>query len=125
MSKLPVYTFRDKNFSESFFELVFAVVRLVPYGRVSTYGAIAKYLGTGSSARMVGWAMNASHVVEPPVPAHRIVNRQGLLSGKMHFETPTRMEELLQSEGIEVKDNQIVRFKELFWDPQTEIDKLL
>lgn len=125
MSKLPVYTFRDKNFSESFFELVFAVVRLVPYGRVSTYGAIAKYLGTGSSARMVGWAMNASHVVEPPVPAHRIVNRQGLLSGKMHFETPTRMEELLQSEGIEVKDNQVVRFKELFWDPQTEIDKLL
>ncbi|MCG9900133.1 MAG: MGMT family protein [Hydrotalea sp.] len=125
MSKLPVYTFRDKNFSESFFELVFAVVRLVPYGRVSTYGAIAKYLGTGSSARMVGWAMNASHIVEPPVPAHRIVNRQGLLSGKMHFETPTRMEELLQSEGIEVKDNQVVRFKELFWDPQTEIDKLL
>jgi len=125
MSKLPVYTFRDKNFSESFFELVFAVVRLVPYGRVSTYGAIAKYLGTGSSARMVGWAMNASHVVEPPVPAHRIVNRQGLLSGKMHFETPTRMEELLQFEGIEVKNNQVVRFKELFWDPQTEIDKLL
>jgi methylated-DNA-protein-cysteine methyltransferase-like protein len=125
MSKLPVYTFRDKNFSESFFELVFAVVRLVPYGRVSTYGAIAKYLGTGSSARMVGWAMNASHIVEPPVPAHRIVNRQGLLSGKMHFETPTRMEELLQSEGIEVKNNQVVRFKELFWDPQTEIDKLL
>ena len=125
MSKLPVYTFRDKNFSESFFELVFAVVRLVPYGRVSTYGAIAKYLGTGSSARMVGWAMNASHVVEPPVPAHRIVNRQGLVSGKMHFETPTRMEELLQSEGIEVKNNQVVRFKELFWDPQTEIDKLL
>lgn len=125
MSKLPVYTFRDKNFSESFFELVFAVVRLVPYGRVSTYGAIAKYLGTGSSARMVGWAMNASHVVEPPVPAHRIVNRQGLLSGKMHFETPTRMEELLQSEGIEVKNNQVVRFKELFWDPQAEIDKLL
>ncbi len=120
-----MYTFRDKNFSESFFELVFAVVRLVPYGRVSTYGAIAKYLGTGSSARMVGWAMNASHVVEPPVPAHRIVNRQGLLSGKMHFETPTRMEELLQSEGIEVKNNQVVRFKELFWDPQTEIDKLL
>lgn len=125
MSKLPVYTFRDKNFSESFFELVFAVVRLVPYGRVSTYGAIAKYLGTGSSARMVGWAMNASHVVEPPVPAHRIVNRQGLLSGKMHFETPTRMEELLQSEGIVVKNNQVVRFKELFWDPQAEIDKLL
>lgn len=125
MSKLPVYSFRDKNFSESFFELVFAVVRLVPYGRVSTYGAIAKYLGTGSSARMVGWAMNASHIVDPPVPAHRIVNRQGLLSGKMHFETPTRMEELLQSEGIEVKDNQVVRFKELFWDPQTEIDKLL
>ena len=125
MSKLPVYTFRDKNFSESFFELVFAVVRLVPYGRVSTYGAIAKYLGTGSSARMVGWAMNASHVVEPPVPAHRIVNRQGLLSGKVHFETPTRMEELLQSEGIVVKNNQVVRFKELFWDPQAEIDKLL
>jgi methylated-DNA-protein-cysteine methyltransferase-like protein len=92
---------------------------------VSTYGAIAKYLGTGSSARMVGWAMNASHIVDPPVPAHRIVNRQGLLSGKMHFETPTRMEELLQSEGIEVKNNQVVRFKELFWDPQAEIDKLL
>ena len=106
---------------DSFFVNVFDVARLIPKGRVTSYGAIAKYLGAGLSARMVGWAMNAAHVAKPKIPAHRVVNRLGMLSGKHHFGSPTRMEELLKKEGIKVKKDQIVDFKILFWDPAIEL----
>ena len=106
---------------ESFFDRVYEVVRLVPYGRVTTYGAIARYLGTGLSSRMVGWAMNKSHVHPFPVPAHRVINRNGLLTGKHHFEGTHVMQQLLESEGITVIDDQVQNFKELFWDPSTEL----
>ena len=102
---------------KSFFELVYEVVRLIPRGRVTTYGAIAKYLGTGRSSRMVGWAMNAAHGIYPPVPAHRVVNRLGILSGKAHFGTPNSMKKLLEAEGIIVEDDQVQEFKKVFWDP--------
>ena len=105
----------------SFFEDVFDVVRQIPRGRVTSYGAIAKYLGTKLSARMVGWAMNTAHHVKPKIPAHRVVNRNGMLSGKAHFSTPTLMEELLLREKINVKDDQIIDFKSHFWDPVTEL----
>ncbi len=107
--------------SNSFFEDVWDVVRLVPKGRVTTYGAIAEYLGTRMSARMVGWAMNAAHNVKTKVPAHRVVNRMGLLSGAAHFATPTLMKELLEKENIKVEDNQIVDFKTLLWIPKDEL----
>jgi len=100
----------------NFFEDVYAVVRLVPKGRVTSYGAIAKYLGTGMSARMVGWAMNAAHT-DDTVPAHRVVNRNGVLTGKHHFGTPTQMQELLEAEGIGVSDDSVDDFKARFWDP--------
>ena len=106
---------------ESFFELVFDVVRQVPRGRVTSYGAVAAALGTKMSARMVGWAMNSAHRVKPRVPAHRVVNRNGLLSGKMHFETPDMMQELLEKEGIKVKDDQVQDFQKRFWDPAKEL----
>lgn len=105
----------------SFFEDVYDVVRQIPKGRVTSYGAIANYLGTKLSARMVGWAMNASAAAKPKVPAQRVVNRNGMLSGKNHFPTPTMMEELLKKEKIEVKDDKIVNFEKLFWDPATEL----
>lgn len=105
----------------AFFELVFDVVRQIPRGRVTSYGAIAAALGTKKSARMVGWAMNSAHGVAPKVPAHRVVNRQGLLTGKMHFATPDRMQELLEAEGIQVQDDQVQDFDRLFWDPLTEL----
>jgi len=100
-----------------FYERVFDVVRLVPHGRVTTYGAIAKFLGASKSSRLVGWAMNRSHGLIPTVPAHRVVNRLGLLSGKAHFSNPTEMQRLLESEGIQVKDDQIINFYDVFWDP--------
>ena len=103
-----------------FFNNVYEIVRLIPRGRVTSYGAIAKYLGTGSSSRMVGWAMNNSHVQEIPVPAHRVVNRNGDLSGKAHF-GGNRMQELLESEGIQVIDDRVVDFKSIFWDPEKEL----
>lgn len=103
----------------SFFELVYDVVRQIPKGRVTSYGAIAAALGTRSSARMVGWAMNGAHAVHPPVPAHRVVNRMGLLTGKIHFATPTQMQELLEREGIEVQADKVQDFDRLFWDPKT------
>ncbi len=101
---------------ENFFERVYILVRQIPYGRVTSYGAIAKALGTARSARMVGWALNASHNLED-VPAHRVVNRKGLLSGKHHFEGTNLMQQLLESEGIEVVNNQIVDFENHFWKP--------
>ena len=105
----------------SFFEDVHEVVRQIPSGRVSTYGSIARYLGSGLSARMVGWAMNASHTAPEPVPAHRVVNRNGMLSGKMHFSPPEEMERRLSSEGVDVREDRVLRFNELFWDPSVEL----
>ena len=107
---------------DSFFEQVYAVARLIPRGRITSYGAIAKYLGTARSSRMVGWAMNGAHSVRPKVPAHRVVNRIGLLTGKHHFETPTQMQKLLEKEGVKVKNDQVVDFKKLFWDPSAELE---
>jgi methylated-DNA-protein-cysteine methyltransferase-like protein len=101
----------------SFFELVYEVARQIPYGRVTSYGAIAACLGTKLSARMVGWAMNGADKINPTVPAHRVVNRVGLLSGKHHFNPPGKMEKLLKKEGVQVKDDMIVNFSEKFWDP--------
>lgn len=100
-----------------FYDRVFDIVRLIPHGRVSTYGAIAAYLGAKSGARLVGWAMNVSHGVIPAVPAHRVVNRIGMLSGKAHFAHPNRMRELLESEGVKVENDQIENFNDIFWDP--------
>jgi methylated-DNA-protein-cysteine methyltransferase-like protein len=105
---------------ESFFERVFAVVRLIPPGRVTTYGAIARCIGSPQAARMVGWAMNASHS-ETGLPAHRVINRNGLLSGKHHFRHENLMQELLESEGIQVEDDRVVDFKKHFWDPYKEL----
>ena len=105
----------------SFYQDVFDVARQIPKGRVTSYGAIAAYLGTKLSARMVGWAMNAAHIATPPVPAHRVVNRNGMLSGKHHFPTPTLMEELLLKEKILVKNDQVVNFEKLFWNPAEEL----
>ena len=105
----------------NFFEDVFDVVRLIPPGRVTNYGCIAKYLGSGLSSRMVGWAMNASHIADPPVPAQRVVNRNGMLTGKNHFSTPTLMQELLEKEGIKIEKDTVVDFEKMFWDPAKEI----
>jgi methylated-DNA-protein-cysteine methyltransferase-like protein len=103
--------------NDNFFERVYAIARQIPYGKVTSYGAIAKALGTARSARMVGWAMNASHNLED-VPAHRVVNRKGLLTGKHHFEGSSLMQQLLESEGVKVKDNQIIDFETVFWSPE-------
>jgi methylated-DNA-protein-cysteine methyltransferase-like protein len=107
--------------SASFFERVYDVARQIPYGKVTSYGAIAKSLGMARSARMVGWAMNASHGVKPKVPAHRVVNRNGMLTGKAHFETPTKMQELLAKEKIKVQHETVLDFEKLFWDPVIEL----
>jgi len=107
----------------SFYDKVYEVVRLIPPGRVTSYGAIASYLGSGQSSRMVGWAMNNAHGQEKYVPAHRVVNRNGLLTGKHHFGSPTAMQELLEAEGISILDDQIINFDKHFWDPFTELDK--
>lgn len=105
-----------------FFSKVYEVVKQIPQGRVTSYGAIAGYLGTTGSARMVGWAMNASHSHHEFVPAHRVVNRNGLLTGKHHFDTPNAMKELLENEGIKLEGDQIINFKEKFWDPAKELE---
>jgi methylated-DNA-protein-cysteine methyltransferase-like protein len=105
----------------TFYDRVYEVARLIPTGRVTSYGAIAEYLGTKGSARMVGYAMNASGTAMPPVPAHRVVNRFGMLSGKGHFPTPNLMEEMLKSEGVEVEDYVVVDFHKLFWNPNSEL----
>jgi len=106
---------------ESFFDLVYEVVQLIPFGRVTSYGAIAEYLGTKGSARMVGWAMNASHTQVTNIPAHRVVNRNGMLTGKRHFGGPKVMKQLLESEGIKIRKDKIIRFDELFWNPAKEL----
>ncbi|MBL0310087.1 MAG: MGMT family protein [Bacteroidetes bacterium] len=112
--KKPIHNF-------SFFENVYDVVRLIPKGRVTSYGAIARYLGTAKSARMVGYALSSSHSVLPPVPAHRVLNRNGLLSGKNHFSPSDRMEQLLEEERVHVDNNAVVDFEKLFWDPTKEL----
>ena len=104
-----------------FFEDVFEVVRQIPKGRVTSYGAIARYLGMGKSARMVGWAMNASHQADQKVPAQRVLNRNGMLTGKMHFSSPTMMQELLEKEGIKIENDTVLDFEKLFWDPAVEL----
>lgn len=106
----------DRNF----FNRVYDIAVQIPEGRVTSYGAIAKYLGAAGSARMVGWAMNASHTL-PNVPAHRVVNRKGLLTGKHHFDGTHLMQQLLENEGVKIKDNQVVDFETLFWDPAKEL----
>ena len=118
LKKAPV---QGQSREYSFFDDVYEVVRQVPKGRVTSYGAIAACLGTKLSARMVGWAMNAAHQAKPNVPAQRVVNRNGMLTGKHHFATPTRMEELLKKDGILIKDDTVVDFKTRFWDPAIEL----
>lgn len=107
--------------NDNFFEKVYEVAKLIPYGRVTSYGAIAKYLGAARSARMVGWAMNASHN-RAEIPAHRVVNRVGLLTGKQHFDGTNLMQQLLENEGIVVVDFQIQNFNKVFWDPVVELE---
>ncbi|MBU2900983.1 cysteine methyltransferase [Maribacter sp. 6B07] len=106
--------------NENFFERVYQVARLIPEGRVTSYGAIAKYLGAARSARMVGWAMNASHNMDD-IPAHRVVNKAGILTGKHHFDGTNLMQQLLEAEGVQIKDLQIVDLDKHFWDPFTEL----
>jgi methylated-DNA-protein-cysteine methyltransferase related protein len=107
--------------ARDFFLDVWQLVRLIPEGRVTSYGAIAKYLGSARSSRMVGWAMNASHSSTEPVPAHRVVNRLGILSGKAHFPDPDEMQRRLEAEGIRVEDDRVVDLDSLYWDPMTEL----
>src|SRR5512138_2903929 len=106
---------------KSFFEKVFEVTSLIPYGRVTSYGAIARYLGSGRSARMVGWALNMSHTRPDFIPAHRVVNRNGLLTGKHHFGNSSTMQQLLENEGLVIEEDKILNFDERFWDPAKEI----
>jgi len=106
---------------DDFFAKVYEVTRLIPYGRITSYGAIARYLGSGRSARMVGWALNACHSGQDYIPAHSVVNRNGLLTGKNHFGNPTLMGQLLENEGLIIEDDQIINFMENFWDPLTEL----
>ena len=107
---------------DSFFQRVFEVVKKIPYGSVTSYGAIAEYLGMKGSSRMVGWAMNASHTAEDNIPAHRVVNRNGDLTGKFHFASPDLMEELLRSEGVQIKNDRVVDFKNIYWNPSVELN---
>ncbi len=104
-----------------FYQDVFEVVRQIPAGKVTSYGAIARYLGSAGSSRMVGWAMNLSHHQPVYVPAHRVVNRNGLLTGKIHFGSPYQMQELLENEGVAIKDDCVTNFKGVFWDPMAEL----
>ena len=111
---------KKKTATYNFFENVHAVAKLIPRGRVTSYGAIARYLGTGMSARMVGWAMNAAHM-DKKIPAHRVVNSAGLLTGKHHFETPRTMQNRLEKEGVKVKNDKVQDFEKLLWDPAKEL----
>jgi methylated-DNA-protein-cysteine methyltransferase related protein len=109
---------------DTFFNRVFEVAKCIPYGRVTSYGAIARYLGTGRSARMVGWAMNASHLQPEDIPAHRVVNHLGLLTGKHHFDGPDVMRQLLENEGVMVHNDKVLDFVKLFWDPLKELENI-
>jgi len=119
----PIWdTLKLSDNTYSFFDDVYAVVRLIPKGRVTNYGAIAKYLGAARSSRMVGWAMNAAHGQKEYVPAHRVLNRNGMLTGKHHFASPDEMQKLLEKEGVEVKNDKVVNFDRLYWDPLKELE---
>lgn len=107
--------------NSDFFSRVYELTKLIPYGRITSYGAIARYLGSGRSARMVGWALNSCHSRPEFIPAHRVVNREGLLTGKLHFGNSTTMQQLLENEGFLVEDDHVIDFAEKFWDPQKEI----
>jgi len=107
--------------NEGFFSRVYDVTRLIPRGRITSYGAIARYLGTAGSARMVGWALNSSHTLPGFVPAHRVVNRNGMLTGKHHFGNSSTMQQLLENEGFTVQNDMVVEFRERFWDPAVEL----
>ena len=120
-SKVAAEKLRSTVKEYSFFQDVYEVARQIPKGRVTSYGAIANYLGTKLSARMVGWAMNGAGTAKPKVPAQRVVNRNGILSGKHHFGTPTLMEELLKKDGVSVKNDTVVDFEKRFWDPSIEL----
>ena len=113
---------QNKPEKENIYDLIFEIVRLIPKGRVSTYGAIAAATGAKSGARLVGYAMNNCSNAKPKVPAHRVVNRVGLLTGKHHFNPPERMQQLLEKEGVKVVDDQVVNFKKLLWDPMEELN---
>jgi len=115
---MPSKQIRKNN---DFFESVYVVTRLIPYGRITSYGAIARFLGSGRSARMVGWALNVCHTRPDFIPAHRVVNRNGLLTGKRHFGNSSTMQQLLENEGIIVEDDTILNFSERFWDPSKEL----
>ncbi len=115
----PITT-NSKLKTDNFFENVYEVVKLIPKGRVTSYGAIAIYLGAARSARMVGWAMNNAHAM-PEIPAHRVVNREGVLTGKLHFGTLNEMQELLEKENIKVLNDKVENFKNIFWDPVSEL----
>ncbi|PQJ09029.1 cysteine methyltransferase [Flavipsychrobacter stenotrophus] len=106
---------------ENIYEVIFEVVRLIPKGRVTNYGAVAAAIGAATGARMVGYAMNHAHGMKPKVPAHRVVNSKGLLTGKHHFSPPEKMQELLEKEGVKVKDDQVQDFEKVFWDPMKEL----
>jgi methylated-DNA-protein-cysteine methyltransferase-like protein len=110
-----------KQNSNDFFSRVYEVIKLIPYGRVTSYGAISRYLGTGRSARMVGWALNICHNDPEFIPAHRVVNRNGILTGKHHFGNSTTMQQLLENEGLVIDDDKILNFREKFWDPSSEL----
>jgi methylated-DNA-protein-cysteine methyltransferase-like protein len=112
---------RKVNNNDNFFERVYEVTRLIPYGRITSYGAIACYLGSGRSARMVGWALNICHTQSEFLPAHRVVNSIGLLTGKHHFGNSTTMQQLLENEGMIIENNRILNFHEKFWDPTIEL----
>lgn len=118
LSKMP---YKKQERTNDFFSNVYEVTKLIPYGRITSYGAIARYLGSGRSARMVGWALNVCHNNTEFVPAHRVVNRNGLLTGKHHFGNSSTMEQLLENEGIIIEDDKIVNFKDKFWDPLIEL----
>jgi methylated-DNA-protein-cysteine methyltransferase-like protein len=116
-----VFKSDDNKSSDDFFRKVYEVAKLIPSGRITSYGAIARYLGSGRSARMVGWAMNACHNSLEFIPAHRVVNRNGLLTGKFHFGNSTTMQQLLENEGLIIEDDRILNFDERFWDPSSEL----
>lgn len=119
---MPDNSIKISEKNKDYFDAVFQVVRLIPKGRATSYGAISNYLGTKSGARMVGWAMNASHTQKEYVPAHRVVNRNGMLTGKGHFSPPEAMQEALEAEGIQVKDDKIQNYKRVYWDPSEELE---
>ncbi len=120
MKKKSTPTRKVQKKANNFFEDVYEVVKLIPRGRVTTYGAIARYLGTKMSARMVGWAMNAAHGLYP-IPAHRVVNSQGLLTGRSHFKTPSTMQKRLEKDGVRVANDKVIDFEKRYWDPSKEL----